>query len=183
MSSAFPSKQHPSSGENMPFVSGELETRWCGAVGEEVTRFVLQWLEERMNDLSLPTRQRKRIVHVSIEILQNIHHHARGNENVTVFQIIRADDVWHVQSQNEVQEDLEVILQSKWKQLLQLSPKEWRSTQLEKLASTERSMHGGGGVGLNEILRKSDGQVELNFLTHKHGERLVQFSVQISPTS
>ncbi len=62
----------------MPFVSGELETRWCGAVGEEVTRFVLQWLEERMNDLSLPTRQRKRIVHVSIEILQNIHHHACG---------------------------------------------------------------------------------------------------------
>ena len=38
---------------------------------------------------------------------------------------------------------------------------ELRSMQREKLAGDARSEHSGGGVGLNEILRKADGRVDI----------------------
>jgi hypothetical protein len=50
--------------------------------------------------------------------------------------------------------------------------------QREKLAGDARSEHGGGGVGLNEILRKADGRVDMN-IENQAGIARVTFSAEI----
>ena len=50
--------------------------------------------------------------------------------------------------------------------------------QRDKLAGESRSDHGGGGVGLNEILRKAAGRVDMNIENQAEVAR-VTFSAEI----
>jgi hypothetical protein len=50
--------------------------------------------------------------------------------------------------------------------------------QREKLAGDSRSEHGGGGVGLNEILRKANGCVDMN-IKNQAGIARVTFTAEI----
>lgn len=71
-----------------------------------------------------------------------------------------------------------LVLSESWTTLKAMCLEQLRTVQREKIASDQRSEHGGGGVGLNEILRKSDGQVEMN-IQHQANESFVTFTAEI----
>ena len=59
---------------------------------------------------------------------------------------------WTITTENELNSEGQHNLRERWNLLMLLSPDEWRQSQREKLAFANRSAHGGGGIGLNEIL-------------------------------
>ena len=83
-----------------------------------------------------------------------------------------------IETSNAIDPHNVVELQQTWETLKSKCQNELRSMQREKLAGDARSEHGGGGVGLNEILRKADGRVDMN-IENQAGIARVTFSAEI----
>lgn len=181
MSSGFPSKQNGDSNSSWDQALGQLELQWLGPIGEPSIRYILHWLEARLEDTDCQSLQKKRLIRLVIELLQNLHHHGQEDSTCTRFQIVSNEGAWSVFSQNAVTSIQQENLEQRWNHLMTLSPEEWRLLQREKLASGHRSLHGGGGIGLNEILRKADGLVEMTFASIDAHTPVVRFVAHIHP--
>ena len=87
MSSGFPPKQTGSLISDERIKSGQLELLWNGSIQESTVQYVLQWLERRLESSECLTLQKKRLVRVTIELLQNLYHHSPTESNHTRFLI------------------------------------------------------------------------------------------------
>jgi hypothetical protein len=181
MSSGFPSKQKGASNSAGQLEGEQLELQWLGPIGESSIQYILQWLEARLQHTTCQPLQKKRLIRLVVELLQNLHHHAHSDSKHTRFHMVSSEDVWSVAAENELTRTQQENLTQRWSQLMLLSPEEWRITQREKLASGHRSSHGGGGIGLNEILRKAEGRVEMKFSAIDSTTTVVQFVAHIHP--
>ena len=140
-----------------------MELQWSGAIQDQTTDFLMQWMEVRLNQSAAQSLQKKRLIRVAIELLQNIHHHAISHDPQPEFAIYATTSAaWRIETSNAIDSHSAKELQQTWETLKSKCQNELRSMQREKLAGDARSGHGGGGVGLNEILRKADGRVEMN---------------------
>lgn len=140
------------------------ELRWTGPVHDSSSRFILDWMENRLDAVQASKLQKKRIVHVAIELLQNLHHHSASPKEKIIFSIHETNsNRWTVQSQNPVTPEAQKPLEDRWTDLKSLNLEALRAQRMKQISKHERSLHGGGGIGLNEILRKSDGSAEMNF--------------------
>jgi hypothetical protein len=108
-----------------------------------------------------------------------MHHHAIPHDSQPEFAIYAtASAAWRIESSNAIDSRSAAELQQTWETLKSKCQNELRSMQREKLAGDARSEHGGGGVGLNEILRKADGRVDMN-IENQAGIARVTFSAEI----
>lgn len=157
-----------------------MEFSWTGHVNEGTTRCLMNWIEHRLQQLNSDPLFGKRIIRVSIEMLQNLHHHAIANPDLNQFNIFAsAKNTWFIRTLNVVSKEEEDFLKSRWNSLRSIEVDELRTMQREKIALRERSSHGGGGVGLNEIIRKSSGQVDLEFITCSERFRAAVFTAEL----
>ena len=168
MSTVFPSDSSSShfEGNLNEEISGNkdvaAEFQWSGPVQDSSTRFIVHWLEDRLGQLNAGMLQRKRIIHIAIELLQNLHHHAVKPVEGTTFMIEESKPgIWRLKTKNRISEHDASVLQDRWAQLKNLGAADLRQAQRDQVALEERSSHGGGGIGLNDILRKADGQAEM----------------------
>jgi hypothetical protein len=103
----------------------------------------------------------KRVIKVLVEMGQNLIHHAKGNVRIAVG---RTETAWWIGTHNIIDEATRDLLIARWEPLRSMSDEALRTALREALASTTRSAHGGGGVGLLEIMRRSGGTLLLNCL-------------------
>ena len=156
-----------------------VELQWSGAIKNQTTDFLMQWMEARLNQVGAQSLQKKRLIRVAIELLQNMHHHAISHDFQPGFAIYAtASTAWRIETSNAIDPHNVAELQQTWQTLKSKCQNELRSMQREKLAGDARSEHGGGGVGLNEILRKADGHVDMN-IENQAGLARVTFSAEI----
>lgn len=160
--------------------TGRVEFQWNGPIHDQTTRFIMEWMEERLDQLQSSSLQKKRVVRVAVELLQNMHHHASQNARGSAFEILSLGDTkWQMSSKNAIAPSQTAALEENWKALKAMCKDELRTMQREKIAREDRSSHGGGGVGLNEILRKAAGHVHMD-IEHKKEEAYVTFTAEIS---
>lgn len=154
-----------------------LEFRWNGKVQESTTAYILNWIEQRLEGLDSEALQKKRILRVAIEMLQNLHHHAQAPHDQIVFEVVTdRESAWWIRSENAISRQQMDYLQSTLHELSSIHPDELRTMQRDKIAHQGRSEHGGGGVGLNELIRKSLGQIYVEFINcniNKDAHRVV----------
>ena len=141
----------------------QVELRWVGPIHDATTRFIMEWMEHRLDQVNSSSLQKKRLVRVAVELLQNMHHHAAQGHQQCAFRIASIDNTaWRLCSNNAISTSKAKVLEERWSALKSLCNEELRAMQRMKIAQDDRSSHGGGGVGLNEILRKAAGQVEMS---------------------
>ena len=180
MSSGFPSEQKRHSNSEDATEFGQLELQWQGPIYKHTISYILECLERRLDCFEHSTIQKKRVVRVAVELLQNLHHHASPTSKSTRFQVSNLPNTsWSILAENELSEEQHHELARRWNDLSKLSPKEWRQSQREKLTSGSRSRHGGGGMGLIEILRKAQGLVDVTFTSTPDQKTLVRIVAQI----
>ena len=178
MSGILPSDAH-SSARYSTTEQDTVELQWSGAIQDQTTDFLMQWMETRLNEIGAQSLQKKRLIRVAIELLQNMHHHAISHDPQPEFAIYATTSAaWRIETSNAIDSHSAKELQQTWETLKSKCQNELRSMQREKLAGDARSGHGGGGVGLNEILRKADGRVDMN-IENQAGIARVTFSAEI----
>lgn len=156
---------------------GTIECQFAGRVSEEVSDVLVRNLEERVQ--GLPTLVGKRVVRIAIELLQNLHHHAPGN-GICGFRVVSTDAGWWLASRNEVSTEVKEELVKRFNELQHLELEELRSHQRAVLDSPERSAHGGGGVGLIEIMRRTNRNLALNTTPSSEGKWIVELTAHIA---
>ena len=178
MSGILPSDAHSSAQFNAtPRAAVELE--WSGAIQDHTTDFLMRWMESRLDQIGAQSLQKKRMIRVAVELLQNMHHHAAPHTSPPRFTVFSTESKsWRIEASNAVDPNHVSILQESWQTLKSKCKHELRAMQRDKLAGESRSDHGGGGVGLNEILRKADGRVDMNIENQAEVAR-VTFSAEI----
>jgi len=155
------------------------EFQWTGPVHDSSTRFIVHWLEDRLGQLNAGVLQRKRIIHIAIELLQNLHHHAAEPVDGATFQIEESTPgIWQLRTRNRISRNDAHVLQDRWEQLKNLGTADLRQAQRDQVAQEERSSHGGGGIGLNDILRKADGRAEMQ-ISQEEQHVFVTFTAEL----
>jgi len=158
-----------------------LEFRWRGAIEESSTAFILEWMEQRLSQLNAGALNKKRILRVAIELLQNLHHHAKAPKEDVSFEIVSNDKShWWIRTENSVSPAQEKYLQETLLELNGIDADQLRTIQRNKIAHQERSEHGGGGVGLNEMIRKSLGQMFVEFINCNSNQKNVIFITKLA---
>jgi hypothetical protein len=82
-------------------------------------------------------------------------------------------------ARNPVLPETSTWLETRWNELLNFPHSDLRDRERETLADDVRSDHGGGGLGLFEILRRADGGVHLDCLSCGNGTAAVEFTAHI----
>ncbi|MBV42864.1 MAG: hypothetical protein CL834_07510 [Crocinitomicaceae bacterium] len=159
------------------------EFQWQGPIEECSTDHIIQWMENRLTEIDAGSLQKKRILRVAIEILQNLHHHAKSPKADVSFEIV-SDHAshWWIRSENPVSRQQENYIKETLKALSDSDPNQLRAIQRNKIAYEARSEHGGAGVGLNEMIRKSLGQVYVEFTNVNSSQRHVIFLTKLELT-
>ena len=178
MSGILPSDAH-SSAQSHATPRAAVELQWNGAIQDHTTDFLMRWMESRLNQIGAQSLQKKRMIRVAVELLQNMHHHAIPDPSHPRFTIYSIQSKsWRIEASNAIDATHATDLQETWETLKSKCKHELRAMQRDKLAGESRSDHGGGGVGLNEILRKAAGRVDMNIENQAEVAR-VTFSAEI----
>lgn len=181
MSGALPSDQSKTTA-HFPAssrASVQVELEWNGPIKVQTTHFIMEWMENRLDQLDSPGLLKKRMVRVAVELLQNMHHHAAIGQESAKFEVRSVNGThWLLVSKNALSSDKAEALRQTWQDLKAMCSEELRTMQRDKIAGEQRSAHGGGGVGLNEILRKAAGHVTME-INHQANDAYVTFTAEI----
>ena len=178
MSGILPSDAH-SSAHFHASQRAAVELKWSGAIQDHTTDFLMHWMESRLDQIGAQSLQKKRMIRVAVELLQNMHHHAIPHASAPRFTIYSTEsETWRIEASNAIDPTHVTSLEKSWETLKSKCKHELRAMQRDKLAGDSRSDHGGGGVGLNEILRKAAGRVDMNIENQAEVAR-VTFSAEI----
>ena len=100
-----------------------LEFRWNGKVQESTTAYILNWIEQRLKGLDSEALQKKRILRVAIEMLQNLHHHAQAPHDQIVFEVVtNRESAWWIRYENPISRQQMNYLQSLHIRILKFKP-------------------------------------------------------------
>ena len=84
-------------------LTDSLEFHWCGPIAESSTDYIMEWMENRLTEINAGGLQKKRVLRVAIEVLQNLHHHAKSPETDVSFKIVtNHNGHWWIRSENPV---------------------------------------------------------------------------------
>lgn len=156
-----------------------LECQFAGKVTEAVSEVLLSALESRVVALNVPRLTGKRILRIAIEMLHNLHHHA-PEAHVCGFRVHSSPQGWWIASRNEVDDATQLALVARHAELKALKPEDLRDYQRDVLNADGRSAHGGGGVGLIEIMRRSERNLALNTHPLTGGKWIVELTAYIA---
>jgi len=141
-----------------------------GEIDETITAAFISLAEKNMNEQKEGDKLIRKVYHIMVEFLQNIHKHAdsqvdQGAEkrNKGIFLMARKDDGYMVLSGNKVLnskvEDLKDLLMK----VNFMGAKEIKDFYQRKIMNEGLSDKGGAGLGFVDIIRRSENKLEYRF--------------------
>lgn len=156
--------------------NGRIELAFHGHVDEATSALLIEQMERKLGD----SPARRKVLRVAIELVQNLHHHAHPERaKDSRFLCVHQPNGWRLSTANAIDEKNAAELQLRIARLGELNADELRAEHRAHLSNGERSPHGGGGVGLLEIHRKSTGEVQLEFLPSLNESQLSVLTAEI----
>lgn len=147
-----------------PKNKGEKVFSYSGDISPETTDAIIQQIENTIDSYDQLTRLKKRILAISIEVLQNLYHHGlKTEETEEQFDIIVDGNYCYLVSSNGVDAGTVHALEKSIEHINQLSDEDLKKYYIEKLNNQQFSDKGGGGLGLIDIARKSGTKLGYNF--------------------
>jgi hypothetical protein len=147
---------------------GEIMLSYKGNPSLSTINLILQLVESKLDIHELNPTTRKRIIVILIEILQNIFHHREEftmlNFKSFIFYLFRSDDQYVIVSGNYVKKEKANLLMDKLQNYTSLSNSDLRKEYLDTLGNGTFTQAGGAGLGLMEIIRKSGGNLNNQFI-------------------
>lgn len=149
-----------------------------GDVNAELISSVFVNLDDKLRKMKERPGLRKKVVHISVEALQNLYHHIDDyGGHSSMFSIGKMENFYFIVTGNFVKEDNLEKLTSHLEHIKYLSKEELQSLYLDVLTNTGFSEKGGAGLGMIDIARKPG--VELTYSVTKVDEEYHFFSLYI----
>jgi hypothetical protein len=153
--------------------SQELLVRFEGEITEAEVSNILQSVENRLESEDENPKKLRKVYNILVEALQNLYHHtdkypdkALGNGTKVksvAFYLSRQDDEYFILAANYITLENIAPLQTKLEKINSLDKDGLRDYYKEVLDNGQYSVHGGGGLGMIDIARKSGNKLEYSF--------------------
>lgn len=147
-----------------------------GIMSAELQLMLMHILEEHTQRMGVSRLMQKRMLGLSVECLHNLYHHAEdrqnerlGNEQV-FFSVGKKMECCYIATGNFVTKAVASFLEKRLNELKSMSGTDLHALFLQILKHPGRSTKGGGGLGLVEMMRKTDRNIDFNLRQH-HADR------------
>ncbi len=143
-----------------------------GNFSSELLNALLHLMEAKMNELNIDLKQRKRVLNVLVESLQNLYHHIDSKHDFTVKKshetalvlIKYFENKFIIQTGNYIENKSLDELKGKLQEVNSLNYEELRGLYKMKLKNNSISTKGTAGLGLIDIARKSKNKLDFHFI-------------------
>jgi superfamily II RNA helicase len=172
-----------SSIEQCPVAQGDtIIFSYRGVFREQTSTHILNWIERYINSNSAVTRpESKKIFKVAVELIQNLIHHSSTPDSLFVFSKSESENRFSLCSTNLVDTKQSDELVSALCVINAISEDELRSLKKSVMIRDSRSEHGGGGMGLLELAKLSNGNIKSELLPSQQDKLLFCLSVHLKP--
>jgi hypothetical protein len=153
--------------------AGSVMHSYEGEMTESVVSEVLRDIEERLETEENDFKKSRKIYNILVEAMQNLYHHTdaftpevldNGDEKRTTRIILaRKEGEYHVLAANYIIKDNIPALKAKLDKINSLDKDGLREYYKEVLDNGQFSVHGGGGLGIIDIARKSGNSLDYEF--------------------
>lgn len=160
---------------------------FIGNITSESINSIMQNLERSFEILQENSKIKKKIYIVFLECLQNLYHHAdtiklEDNRKIpsSFCLIYNKEDSYVIMTGNYIKNDRIKAFDNHLTKINQLSKEDLKEYYLEILNNGQKSAKDGAGLGMIDILRKSDDKLSFNFLPINTDYSLFSLNVKIS---
>ena len=152
-----------------------------GIFKEYTSTHLLNWIDRFLNSNPAVSRtESKKIFKVGVEVIQNLIHHSTTLDTLFVFSQSESKNRFTLSSSNLVDTQQAKVLTSAIDKIRNIPNEELRSLKRTVLDSDSRSEHGGGGMGLLELAKLSNGNIESKLLPSQKNKLLFCLSVHLT---
>ncbi len=162
-----------------------------GDLSAELVTALLGLVERKMAVLEKDPKARKRVFNVVMECLQNLYHHnKRPNTDSTasegekdrhgVVLIAQQEDGYSVLTGNFMEGGAVNKMKDHLDRINSMSPEELRELYRTTLNNGQYGAHGGGGLGMIDIARKSGGKLEYGFVPFNTDSAFFSLNVNVT---
>jgi len=147
-------------------VSEDTLFYYKGSVGSKRVTDILEKIEAIIDEKDFPLKERKKIVNILIELVQNLYHHGEkfeiDNEFKSYGSIIFTKDSEGIKmlSANFIKVEKLKVFTDYIDHTNSLGPDELKSLYRKVLANRHFSEKGGGGLGIINMIRKSGNKLK-----------------------
>ncbi|HAF29336.1 MAG TPA: hypothetical protein DCG75_09850 [Bacteroidales bacterium] len=154
---------------------GEVLLAYKGSITAELITNVLGVVESKLDHVIDHSITKKKIYNILVESLQNLYHHVddlpdRISDSMDIhfgiFVISKMDEMYDIRTGNFIKNDKIKKLKERLDKIKSLSKDELKELYKFVLNNQKFSDKGGGGLGLIDIARRTDGKVDYEFDTY-----------------
>jgi len=151
---------------------GEVLLAYKGSITAELITNVLGVVESKLDHVINKSVTKKKIYNILVESLQNLYHHVDdlpelANEGMDIhfgiFVISKIGESYDIRTGNFIRNDKVKKLNERLEKIKSLSKEELKELYKFVLNNQKFSEKGGGGLGLIDIARRTDGRVTYEF--------------------
>ncbi|MCX7862513.1 MAG: SiaB family protein kinase [Bacteroidales bacterium] len=161
---------------------GQLVYAYKGSISAEIVSQCLEKIEQYLQQQNSLTTKPKTVVHIAIELLQNIFHHSLpyfGVEKFGAVKIVHLPNGLQMEFLNVITKDKAILLYERIQQLNVLSKDELKKLHLLILSNNEYSTKGGGGLGLVDVARKLNTKLLAEFYPFEKNNYLYLLKIHL----
>ncbi|MDA3953888.1 MAG: SiaB family protein kinase [Bacteroidales bacterium] len=151
---------------------GEVLLAYKGSISAELITNVLGVVESKLDHVIDKSITKKKIYNILVESLQNLYHHVDDlpdiiNESMDIhfgiFVISKVDETYQIRTGNFIKNDKIQKLRERLEKIKSLTKEELKDLYKFVLNNQKFSDKGGGGLGLIDIARRTEGRIEFEF--------------------
>ncbi|MCO4805704.1 MAG: SiaB family protein kinase [Flavobacteriales bacterium] len=152
---------------------GEVLRSFEGEITESVLTETLRDIESMLEEQEEDFKKSRKVYNILVEALQNLYHHTdaqaqeildNGDQKKTArFILARKNGEYNILASNYLVLDNVPPLKSKLDKVNSLDKEGLRAHYKEVLNNGQYSVHGGGGLGMIDIARKSGNKLDYDF--------------------
>lgn len=161
-----------------------------GDLSPELVSALLGLVERKMAIIEKDAKARKRVFNVVMECLQNLYHHNKRPETAIsasgstgphgVVMIAQLEDGYSVLTGNYMEGGAVDKMKDHLDRINGMSPEELRELYRATLNDGKYGAHGGGGLGMIDIARKSGGKLEYGFVPFNTDSAFFSLNVNVT---
>lgn len=150
-----------------------LLMRFDGEISEEQVNSILTDLEKHLENSEPEFKKQRKVYNILVETLQNLYHHTGKKKHFLVngedsnrdvlFLIGKVEEEYNILAANYIEKTSIPPLRERLDKINGMDSQELRSYYKEVLNNGEYSVHGGGGLGMIDIARKSGNKLDYRF--------------------
>ena len=168
---------------------GEIMHEFEGEINEPLVNEILTSVESLLESGEEDLKKGRKVYNVLVEALQNLYHHTDAHteealdngdhKKTTLFIVAKKDGEYNILAANYIVKDNIPSLRSRLDKINELDKDGLRDYYKEVLDNGQYSVHGGGGLGMIDIARKSGNKLEYEFASVNHDYGLFILKIKV----